>query len=413
MAPSRRSNKKTTRYVGDDEEEKDIKRRRTDDAPIKQEDSQDPTPEPVVSVSATGSVNAVAVTPSSNSSANNNNSNNNELPSTTFELAEVLCNIVSDRYSRDEKLCTLERLHKWAQTEDGEFLKLFHACSGVLSVLNFIKKTMNNGNCVGQVRMDCIEKAAQIIIHSTYSGTNKVNKKIATKIVTSLMECDGINTLINASEEYNGGEDVPQLKALRFTWGALNNITSKMDAMKDAINKYQAIALFDTGIDIISQLKSIDGGVASGTLGSVFGTLYNVVFCNYVTKKYLQDKDILSKYLEVFKKDDGTWTCRSEIVMAGAITFINCCRSKKLLDKSSDYEIILPLLVIGLKKYPTNDEIRRRSFYLIGSACSTVNDRKIIETSGVMEALVALLVSDAINEAVRDKVRALIRKIIA
>jgi hypothetical protein len=186
------------------------------------------------------------------------NDDEDELPSTHFELTEVLCNVVSDRYSRDEKLRTLERLNKWAFTQDSGFLKSFHACSGASSVLNFIKKTMNDGNCVGANRMECIENSTQLILQVTYSGEKGVNKEIATKIADSLMDCDGINTLIHASKEYAGGDDIPQLKALNGIWNALRNITCKKDAMKDTINKDQAIALFDTGIDDISQLKSVD-----------------------------------------------------------------------------------------------------------------------------------------------------------
>jgi hypothetical protein len=40
-----------------------------------------------------------------------------------------------------------------------------------------------------------------------YQGENGVNEDInTTKIATTLVNCDGINTLIKASEEYTGGE---------------------------------------------------------------------------------------------------------------------------------------------------------------------------------------------------------------
>ena len=45
------------------------------------------------------------------------NCHDDKLTSTTFKLAEVLCNIVSNRYSHDEKLRTLERQFKWANTK--------------------------------------------------------------------------------------------------------------------------------------------------------------------------------------------------------------------------------------------------------------------------------------------------------
>ncbi|OEU06746.1 hypothetical protein FRACYDRAFT_253515 [Fragilariopsis cylindrus CCMP1102] len=423
------SNKKTARdvVVDVDEGENDTKRHRTDDAntaaSISHKDSHNNhvVPEPVTSASAsaTGNESGDVVAVTATVTTTTTTTTNDDLPSTTSELMEVLCGIISDRYTREEALYTLERLLKWTCTKNGNILRLFHACNGVLIVLNFIKKTMNDGNCVGQVRMECIGKAAQAIRGVIYRGENNVNKDIAKKISKSLIECDGINTLINASEEYNGGEDVHELNALYFVWMVLKNITAfKIDVMTgDGINKDQTIALFDTGIDVISQLKSVHGDVASEILELVFGALNNCIKFSrsYVTTKYFQDKDILSKCLEVFKTDDDsdTWTCRSEKAMEATILFFYNCCFRKLLVRSSDYEILLPLLVMVLKVLPTHDEIRNKAVYVICDACSFVNDRKIIERSGAMEVLGALLASENINEAEKNKVRFLTRLITA
>ena len=402
MAASQSSKKR----VVDDTEERDSKRQCTAaTASIKREDLQDPTVEPIAStIESENAVPAVTVTVTTTT--------NDELPTTTSELMEVLCGIISDRYTREEALRTLEKLNKWAFTKDGDFLKLFHACNGVLIVLNFIKKTMNDGNCVGQVCMECIEKAAKVIGMVIYPGENKVNEDIANKIATSLMECDGITALINASKEYSGGDDVPQLNALYPVWCALQNISNKMYAIEDLINKDQAIALFDTGIDIISQLKSVDGPKASSTLCRVFFTFSNIVSNDYVTKKYFQDNDILSKCLEVFKKDD-VWTCQGEELLGSATRFFRSCCSRNLWDKSSDFEMLLPLLVMALKEYPSNSWIRNEAMYMLDGACSLVTDKKIVERSGVVEVLGSLLNSDDVDEADKNIVRYLIHKITA
>ena len=265
-------------------------------------------------------------------------------------------------------------------------------------VLNFIKKTMNDGNCVGQVRMGCIEKAATVIGMVIYPGENKVNEDIANKIATSLMECDGINALINASKEYSGGDDVSQLNALYPVWCALQNISNKMYAIEDLINKDQAITLFDTGIDIIYQLKSVDYPEASSTVEHIFVTLYNIVFCNYVTKKYLQDNDILSKCLVVFKKDD-VWTCQGEELLRSATLFFRWCCFKKLWNKSSDYEMLLPLLVMV-----SNSGIRHDAMFMLDGA-------EIVERSGTVELLESLLNMEDVNEDTKKMVRYLIHEI--
>jgi hypothetical protein len=51
---------------------------------------------------------------------------------------------------------------------------------------------------------------------------------------------------------------------------------------------------------------------------------------------------------------------------------------------------------------------------MIYDSCSTINDKKIIERSGALEVLAALLASDDTNdEAEKDTVRTLIGKIVA
>ena len=78
---------------------------------------------------------------------------------------------------------------------------------------------------------------------------------------------EDVDTLLDASDEYTEGEDVPQLTAVHFIWRALRNITFKKNATKDTLSRYQSIALFDTGIDVISRLKSVpaDDAFASKT----------------------------------------------------------------------------------------------------------------------------------------------------
>jgi hypothetical protein len=99
--------------------------------------------------------------------------------------------------------------------------------------------------------------------------------------------------------------------------------------------------------------------------------------------------------------------------MRAAIDFFHICQYKNFLDKNSDYEMLLPLLVMILKEYPSNDDIRKRVLSLLDGACSTVNDKNTIVRSGAMEVLGALFTSDDINEDGKNLVRILIHKISA
>ena len=103
---------------------------------------------------------------------------------------------------------------------------------------------------------------------------------------------------------------------------------------------------------------------------------------------------------------------RWKIIRRSTVFFEWCC-FKNLLNKSSDYEMLLPLLVMVLKEYPSNSTIRNAAVHILHSACSLVTDKKIIERSGTVEVLGALLKSEDINEEAKNKVRTLTNKITA
>ena len=438
MAPRQKGKKKTARNSdGGNEEEIDPKRQctistrattsTTTSVSVKKEEEEEEVEE--VEVEEAGGSNNPSV-PDSVSSAteprnaatatgttNSNEIDNNELP-TPVELSKKLCRIVDpDHYSRVEACCALDTLFKWSGTEDSEYLKYFHVYGGIVKVVDFLKAIMINSNCVGTVRMECIEKAADVISEvCSYSGDNGNTSEIVTKLITSAMDYDVIGTLINVSEEYSGGDDVPRLEALDSVWTAFRNITSHINENGNKLSQDQAIVLFDTGIDIFSYLKSNNGLMVSSILENIFVTLGQIIDKSYMDKKHFQNKNILSKCLDVFRKEDGTWGDRSEIITDVAIDFFDDCQVENLLEDSDDYEMILSFLAVGLKKVGSNQDSNNIFVYairLIHGACDSISDKKIIEKSGVMEPLVVLLASNDMNEDKKTVVRKVIRKITA
>jgi len=386
MAPKRRSSKKTAKKSSS-------KRRCT---------TSTTSPPPIAASIKKEEDEVSAVT-------TNTNVDNNEVP-TPSQLSEELCTIVSKRYSRDEASCALDRLIQWADTGDPEFLKLFHRYAGDIKVLDFLTATLIDSNCVGTIRMRCIQKAANVLMLVCSQKHDGSNKEIVTKIATSVMNYNGIDTLINASEEYFGGDDLPQVQALERVWAALASLACHTGAMETAINKDKANILFDTGIDILVQLKSKD--IATSVLGNVFVTLRNIVCCQYMEMKQFQETTILSKCLDVFRNKDGMWGGRSEPVTDKAIRFIVSCYETDLLDWDDDYEMLLPFLAMCLNKFGSVDRILESAIFMIHDACYTIDEKKIIERSGIMEPLGALLASNDINEAQKKRVHDVIVTIV-
>lgn len=245
-------------------------------------------------------------------------------------------------------------------------------------------------------------------------GDNQdTNKDVITKIVASIVDCDGVSTLINASEEYTGGSDYLELAALELVWGALQSIIIQ----ELEIQKEQAIAVFETSIDVMSYLKSVDAKQSSGVLDNIFITRDRLVRQNYLTTEYcIQNETCVCKYLDVFKKHDGTWIDRGETVTQRATRLFTRCHTKKLLvNGDADFEILLPFFAFALKQHAENQCVQRNCIQFLDASCSVVRDKNIIKRLGVMKSLAAILLTSnaRIDDDFKKIVGVLIGKIAA
>ena len=121
----------------------------------------------------------------------------------------------------------------------------------------------------------------------------------------------------------------------------------------------QAYSVFDTGIYIITHLKSVDDAHATTAFEEVFTTLYNLVDNENVNKKFFKDRNIISKCLDVSKKNNNTWDCRTLELMGNIIAFFDNCSCSCIFDQTSDYEQLLPFIIVCAKKFPTNISISK------------------------------------------------------
>ena len=72
--------------------------------------------------------------------------------------------------------------------------------------------------------MECTKKAATAIKRITYAGDDDNNEGIA-KMIAICGWFKGIETLLLASNEYTGGDDIAQLEAILDIWKAFVHIT--------------------------------------------------------------------------------------------------------------------------------------------------------------------------------------------
>ena len=236
------------------------------------------------------------------------------------------------------------------------------------------------------------------------------NKDIITNIITYGIDYGGLDVLINASEEYIGGDNYEELNAQSTVWYTLG----KIYAFRLPIIKENANAVFETGIDLLSHLKSVTAvDRSSALIGNIFCAFKTMVETNYATMMF-QTNNYISKCLDVFKKNDGTWKDNKnfETPAQHAITFLDRCHFRqRLFNGDSDYTLILSFCAFVLKNFGTNKIIRVIGTKFVNNSFSFVQDKNIIKRSGCMEALAFLLASNKIGEDEKRIVGALIGRI--
>merc|ERR1712032_1072185 len=196
----------------------------------------------------------------------------------------------------------------------------------------------NDASTTEPLRVDMIKKVSVLIKSVVYSGSDGYNKEIASLMAAQFVrDCDGINTLKDASNGYTGQLDAPKLWAVQSVWGVLRNITCKPDVMKSVIRQEQAIILLDTGLNVVVSMKSVKGREASSVLEDAFITMSNVVSNGYVDKSLLYEKNVIPNCMKAFTTE------RNELVTNKAINFFNWCHNKDLLEGAPDevYEVLL------------------------------------------------------------------------
>ena len=330
-----------------------------------------------------------------------------DLP-TPFRVSQELSRLASERYSCNEVLSALRKIDQWTGMYDANFLKSFHMYSGILRVLDFLKVMMTDHNYKLKIRTDCIEEVTNIIVEISYPGDDGRNIELVKKILLTVIdhEYDGIATLIRASEDCTGRNEIIQMSALESVWRAIANISK---IVYNEMTKEQVMAILMAGIAIISERERI---VNDNTIVSVFMSFSSIIKNQYVNKAQFEETKLLSKCIDVLKmKNNDGWNCKCERTTVESIRFFDQCRCYKLFNEDSDYVSILPFLVFGMKTYLKNKRIRSTVLDFIQGACDNMRNKKLIENSA-MEGLYAIFARDNIDEEEKNRICILIVNIV-
>ena len=337
------------------------------------------------------------------SNNNNNNSTNrrerdqrafavavataNDVLPTPFNISKMLCHIVDlDRYSRDEIIVTMIKFNLWIDNRNIDFLESFHMHAGICKLLDCIKITMNDDDDDDDDD-DSYYIYAVTILCKIIDPFNSTNITIRTNIATSFLEYHGVDTIIEikTNSHHTMG-----------AWGILNNLTR---FIQNKLDREETIKIFDSALNDVTMIKS-SGKLQHGfQVYKLMDTLSLLVSKDYITKEYVRQTHSVSKILEPFKRDDGTWRNEHDIddpftrsityvlLITAAINFYSSCFKANLLDNEPDCNILFPFFCHGNEgNFFTQRKLRyvfvaQRNYSIITRQHSRFFDRSLLSSS--------------------------------
>ena len=152
--------------------------------------------------------------------------------------------------TKHEILQALKDLNRWAKSSNHLFYNEFLELAGISRVLKFLMMPSNMSD------MEYVFFACSIIIWFTRSrGPNDLDIDIAQVMGKKFIERGGIHTMLLANEEYSGGNDRNELRAVYSIWAVLNNVIYHSTEF-DYIDKDKQHNLFD---DALATLRLVNG----------------------------------------------------------------------------------------------------------------------------------------------------------
>lgn len=330
------------------------------------------------------------------------------------ELSKTLCKIVAtEHYSGRECMVALEKLSKWAHTQESNLLKHFLTYGGVVKVVDYMDEMIENCDDK-EFLMEAIHKSADVLCNVCFVGKHGINEDIAVVNATVVVKYGGIETLLLASDVFNRSDmknEPMALKAVEGVWNAIMNVYCNAEA---AVTKAISMLVLDASIETMSAVGDVDSPIASETLANVFNSLYRITYHDFVSKDDFHRKDLLTHVLNVFKRDVNHCEGDEEL-LEEAISFLYGCHEKALFNKGSDYESVLPLCVMGLREFAQeNENIREWASKLLDGACSNIENKEtIMMAEGAIEAIAPFLTFEEVDATDKEFMRNLIRKIVS
>jgi len=228
----------------------------------------------------------------------------------------------------------------------------------------------------------------------------------------------------NGTEVYNSGRVVRynavggadyQLKAVQWIFSSIcggggSRKRAAMDMIVTERNRPAIKVIPATAVTLRKSGVVDNSKAASIIMGIVFSTWLNIVHNSELVRDDFQGLDLLRKCISTLKTpESGEWIRNKDLLIQASRFFVQC-HEKKILSTNDDFEVVFPLVVECIGKYP-EAAYRGGLFGFVKDAYAVV-EQSSLQGSGVVRAIATAWESDDVEEATKNAAHQLLKELL-
>jgi hypothetical protein len=158
------------------------------------------------------------------------------------------------------------------------------------------------------------------------------------------------------------------------------------------------------------------GGVADNSktasmiMGIIFSTWLNIANHSKLVRDDFLGMDLLRNCIATLKTaDTGEWIRNKNLLIQASRFFVQC-REKNILSTNDDFEVVFPLVVECIGKYP--EAAYHGGLFVFVKEAYSVVERSFLQRSGVVRAIAMAWESENVEDATKNASHQLLKELL-
>lgn len=214
-----------------------------------------------------------------------------------------------------------------------------------------------------------------------------------------------------------GGADY-QLKAVQWVFSSIcgGGGSRKRAAMDMIVTERKKLATKPKLALASAVTVSRKGGVADNSktasmiMGIIFSTWLNIANHSKLVRDDFLGMDLLRNCIATLKTaDTGEWIRNKNLLIQASRFFVQC-REKNILSTNDDFEVVFPLVVECIGKYP--EAAYHGGLFVFVKEAYSVVERSFLQRSGVVRAIAMAWESENVEDATKNASHQLLKELL-